>query len=106
MTENRYDDRGVAEIAVTRMMQDPDADRIGMRFRVQVHEGDTSTEHDVTLSADDAERLADERTPEAFVHDCIEFLLEREPKEQILHSFDVSSIGSYFPEFERTIAAG
>jgi hypothetical protein len=96
----------MAEIVVTRMMQDPDADRIGMRFRVQVREGDTSTEHDITLSADDAERLAGERAPEAFVRDCVEFLLEREPKESILHSFDVSAIGTYFPEFERTIAAG
>jgi hypothetical protein len=32
------------------------------------------------------------------------FLLEREPKESILSSFDVSVIGRYFPGFEREIA--
>ena len=31
------------------------------------------------------------------------FLLEREPKESILRSFDVSQIATYFPEFEAEI---
>jgi hypothetical protein len=30
-------------------------------------------------------------------------MLEREPKESILPAFDVSVIGSYFPEFESNI---
>ena len=38
------------------------------------------------------------------MRDCFAFLLEREPKESILRSFDVSVIGGYFPEFEREIA--
>jgi hypothetical protein len=44
------------------------------------------------------------RSPEAFVRDCFAFLLEREPTESILSSFDVGVIGRYFPEFERVIA--
>jgi hypothetical protein len=95
----------MAEIVVTRTLHDPDdAERTAARFRVQVREGDTSTEHDVTLSAGELERLAGDREPEDFVRDCFAFLLEREPKESILHSFDVSTIGRYFPEFEREIA--
>jgi hypothetical protein len=92
--------RDVADITVTRR-----ADGDPMRFDVVVREGDPSTEHDVTLSGSDLERLGGGRSPEAFVSDCFAFLLEREPKESILRSFDVSVIGGYFPEFEREIAA-
>lgn len=91
--------REVADITVTRR-----ADGNPIRFDVVVREGDPSTEHAVTLSESDLERLGGGRTPEAFVRDCFAFLLEREPKESILRSFDVSMIGGYFPEFEREIA--
>jgi hypothetical protein len=89
----------VADITVTRR-----AEGNPIRFDVVVREGDPSTEHAVTLSESDLERLGGGRTPEAFVRDCFAFLLEREPKESILRSFDVSVIGGYFPEFEREIA--
>ena len=62
------------------------------------------TEHQVTVSEANLERLGGGRSPEAFVRDCFAFLLEREPKESILSSFDVSVIGRYFPGFEREIA--
>jgi hypothetical protein len=75
-----------------------------MRFRVVVRDGGSSTEHDVTVSAADLERLAAGRSPEAFVRACFGFLLEREPKESILHAFDVGVIGRYFPGFEREIS--
>jgi hypothetical protein len=88
----------VAQITVTR---EPAAEP--MRFRVTVREGGSGTEHEVRVSPGDLERLAAGRTPEAFVRACFEFLLEREPKESILRSFDVSVIGRYFPEFEREI---
>jgi hypothetical protein len=91
--------RDVADITVTR-----GTDGNAIRFNVVVREGDRSTEHAVTLSKTDLERLGGGRTPEAFVRDCFAFLLEREPKESILRSFDVSVIGGYFPEFEREIA--
>jgi hypothetical protein len=72
-------------------------------FSVRVEDGASATEHDVTVSTEDFERLGAGRTPDAFVRDCFDFLLEREPKESILRSFDVSVIGRYFPEFEREI---
>jgi hypothetical protein len=74
------------------------------RFAVLVEDGGAATEHDVTVSANDLQRLGGRRTPDAFVRDCFGFLLAREPKESILRSFDVSEIGRYFPEFEREIA--
>jgi hypothetical protein len=73
------------------------------RFSVRVDDGASATEHDVTVSTEDLERLGAGKTPDAFVRDCFDFLLEREPKESILRSFDVSVIGRYFPEFEREI---
>lgn len=90
----------MAEIDVTRS----DVERFLSRFRVTVREGDSVTDHDVTLSAADFERLGgSHRSPEAFIRACFEFLLEREPKEAILSTFDVSAIRSYFPEFEQVI---
>jgi hypothetical protein len=75
------------------------------RFAVRVREADSSTEHDVTVSSHDLDRLGSSYgSAEAFVAACFEFLLAREPKESILGTFDVSAIGRYFPEFERVIS--
>jgi hypothetical protein len=38
------------------------------------------------------------------VKESFHFLLEREPKESILRSFDLTVIGRYFPAYERQIA--
>lgn len=90
----------MSEIAVTR---EAGAGDDPMRFRVAVRGEGSSTEHEVTVSAADLERLGSGRAPEAFVRDCFRFLLEREPKESILRAFDVGVIATYFPEFEREI---
>ena len=37
------------------------------------------------------------------VRRSFEFLLEREPPESILRSFDLTVIGRYFPDYERVI---
>jgi hypothetical protein len=73
------------------------------RFAVRVEEDGSSSDHAVSVSPEDLERLGAGRTPDAFVRDCFSFLLAREPKESILRSFDVSEIGRYFPEFESEI---
>jgi hypothetical protein len=73
-------------------------------FWVQVDEGGSSSEHRVTASQEDLERLASGYASAAeFIRACFEFLLAREPKEQILPRFDVSVISRYFPEFEEQI---
>lgn len=74
-----------------------------MRFRVAVGGVGTTTRHEVTLSASDYDRLANGRAPADLIQAAFRFLLDREPKESILGRFDVSVIGSYFPEFERKL---
>jgi len=38
-----------------------------------------------------------------FVFRSVLFLLEREPKESILSSFDLQDISAYFPEYEKVM---
>ena len=62
----------------------------------------TPTEHRVTLTDAYWNQIWNGRLPK---HEVIarsfDFLLEREPKESILSSFDVTVISRYFPSFER-----
>jgi hypothetical protein len=92
----------VTEIHVTRS----DAEPTRSTFSVRLADRRSESAHEVTVSSDDLERLgARYRSPEEFVRACFEFLLQREDKDQILRTFDVSVIGTYFPDFERTIAS-
>jgi hypothetical protein len=89
----------MAEILVTKSGR---AD--GYEFQVTVEEGRSETQHRVTLTESDYRRLAGgEASPEELVVESFRFLLEREPKESILRSFDLTVIGRYFPEYERVI---
>jgi len=73
-------------------------------FEVTVREGGDATQHRVTLDGADYERLATgQASPEALVTESFRFLLERESKESILRSFDLTVISRYFPEYEREI---
>ena len=74
-----------------------------MRFEVAVSGGGTTTHHEVTMFARDCERLAQGCAPDQLIEAAFRFLLDREPKESILGRFDVQVIGTYFPEFERTL---
>ncbi len=74
-------------------------------LQVTVKEGRGESRHRVTLRKADYERLSGGKvSPEALVIESFRFLLEREPKESILRSFDLTVIGRYFPEYEREIA--
>jgi hypothetical protein len=78
----------------------------GWRCEVIVRDGGGETRHDVTVSAADAEDLGaahDPRHVQRVVEEAFDFLLEREPKESILRSFDLTVIHRYFPEFEHEI---
>lgn len=76
----------------------------GDGFLVRVDEGTTQSNHTVTVSDEDYERLGSGYgSKEGFLRACFAFLLEREPKEAILSSFDVTVIPRYFPEFEDEI---
>jgi hypothetical protein len=89
-------------------MADIDVQRKGANgqivFDVRVSDGESESRHEVTLSEEDYRRLGEGYgSPDAFIRACFEFMLEREPKESILSTFDVSVISRYFPEFEETI---
>ena len=73
-------------------------------FQVTVRERGGESQHRVTLRKADYERLTGGlSSPEALVTESFQFLLEREPKEAILGSFDLMLISRYFPEYEREI---
>jgi hypothetical protein len=78
----------------------------GWSCTVVVGEGGTTTRHVVAISLVELERLSPGARPEDLVRRSFEFLLDREPKESILGSFELPLIGRYFPEYERTIRAG
>ena len=64
----------------------------------------SSSRHEVTVTRAVLDRLAPGADdPVDLVRRSFAFLLEREPKESILRSFDLPVIGRYFPDYERTI---
>ena len=76
----------------------------GWLFDVRVDDGGGESRHEVTLSRADRERIAGGADPEQLVQESFAFLLEHEPKESILASFDLTVIARYFPEYERAMA--
>ena len=73
-------------------------------FRVSVTEGNNETTHRVTVRPEYHEQLTGGAiSGEELVRRSFEFLLEREPKESILHEFDLSVIARYFPEYEKDL---
>ncbi len=79
-------------------------DAAGWSFAVTVSEGDSSTQHNVTLSRSDYDRITGGRMPPMeLIKKSFAFLLDRESKESILASFDLTVISRYFPEFEGVI---
>jgi hypothetical protein len=91
----------VSEIEVTRA----DVEQFLSRFTVGLTDAEGSSEHVVTLSGSDWDRLrGGYRSPEDLIRAAFAFLLEREPRTSIMSSFDLSQIAMFFPEFEREIA--
>ena len=89
----------MAEITVSKTQHDETYE-----FQVTVQESRNATHHQVTLRKADYERLTDGKvSPEELVTESFRFLLEREPKESILRSFDLTVISRYFPGYEREI---
>jgi hypothetical protein len=80
-----------------------DGDRdAGWMCSVSVRDGDrVITSHRVRVDAPDLDRIApDSADPVALVTAAFDFLLEREPPQSILRSFDLTEIGRYFPGYE------
>ena len=79
----------------------------GWRCDVTVGTDAAATVHDVSVEPDTLARLAPGADdPIDLVRRSFAFMLEREPRESILRSFELSVIGRYFPEWEREIGSG
>ncbi len=86
------------------VVQELNSDKDSIVYRVEVIEEDSKTTHKVELNRDDYQNFTDGKiTPEELVQCSFEYLLDREPKESILSSFNVSVISHYFPEYAREI---
>lgn len=73
----------------------------GDSYRVVVDEDGSSSTHDVTVGDDLVGQLG--VSPEELVKASFRFLLDRESKESIMRTFDLSVIRRYFPEYESKI---
>lgn len=86
------------------VVQELNSDKDSIVYRVEVIEEDSKTTHKVELNRDDYQNFTDGKiAPEELVKCSFEYLLDREPKESILSSFNVSVISHYFPEYARDI---
>jgi len=78
--------------------------RSGNRYQVTLREGNSQSSHVVTVPSAYEKKLNPGRAPtEELIRRSFEFLLEREPKESILSSFDLPVIARYFPDYEQEI---
>ena len=72
----------------------------GWSCEVRVHENGTASTFEVSVSQQEFERYAVPNEDVAtLVERSFRFLLEREPKEQILRRFELGVIERYFPEY-------
>jgi hypothetical protein len=84
---------GTGAVTVSALGEDRYTVRVGGR-----------TEHRVTARPAVLERVARPgEAPEETLRRAFDFLLEREPPDSILRSFDLEDIARYFPEFWETM---
>ena len=77
-----------------------------MTFTVTVQEAGSESTHRVTMTAQTYQDLAHGKAePESCIEAAFKFLLDREPKESILASFDITLISTYFPEFKQSFSS-
>lgn len=71
-----------------------------LKFAVTVRDAAGETRHVVTMAPSTYQELAvGAHSPSACVDAAFRFLLDREPKEQILSRFDMAVIPHYYPDF-------
>jgi hypothetical protein len=75
----------------------------GWRCHVVVRSDGGEAEHEVLVDRATLDDLAPGATPEALVAESFSFLLEREPPEAILSSFELPIIGRYFGDYAEEI---
>ena len=75
----------------------------GWNFEVTITEGESETNHTVTMTNEFYNDLETKLKPEDIVRQSFEFLLKRESKESILGEFEITLIGHYFPEYSKFV---
>jgi hypothetical protein len=71
----------------------------GWRCSVVVGADPAATEHLVEVDRATLDDLAAGATPEELVRESFEFLLDREPRESIMRSFELPIIGRFFADY-------
>jgi hypothetical protein len=71
----------------------------GWRCSVTVGDDAAATEHTVQVDRETLDDLAPGGTPEDLVRASFDFLLEREPRESIMRSFELPIIGRFFADY-------
>lgn len=75
----------------------------GWRCSVTVGDDPDATSHSVQVDRATLEDLAPGAMPEDLVRASFEFLLEREPRESIMRSFELPVIGRFFGDYADTV---
>ena len=76
---------------------DPTAD--GWQCSVTVGDDPDATTHDVSVDRATLDDMAPGVSPEELVRVSFEFLLEREPRQSIMRSFELPIIGRFFGDY-------
>jgi len=76
-----------------------------LHFEVTIKDSSGASRHRISVSRADVARLGAGADAESLVVASFRFLLDREPKESILSSFNITTISDYFPDFETQLAA-
>ena len=71
----------------------------GWKCTVTVGDDAGATEHEVRVDRDTLDDLAPGATPDELVRTSFDFLLEREPRESIMRSFELPIIGRFFADY-------
>jgi hypothetical protein len=76
---------------------DPTAD--GWQCSVTVGDDPAATTHEVSVDRATLDDMAPGVSPEELVRISFEFLLEREPRQSIMRSFELPIIGRFFGDY-------
>ena len=80
-----------------------DAVDSGWQCSVTIGDDHRTTTHEVSVDRETLDDLAPGVTPEELVRTSFEFLLEREPRESIMRSFELPIIGRFFGDYRDEI---
>jgi hypothetical protein len=75
----------------------------GWHCRVTVGDDAAATDHVVSVDHPTLDDLAPGAPPEELVRASFEFLLEREPRESIMRTFELPIIGRFFGDYRDEI---